>query len=179
MAALHGPTRLHEQLLFGVRCGQRIEVRPLRCERRIESVDRPDIDDRCASPLIDPDRRVNEVGAAQRELPNEVWRYIGVAGFGEIAVARSPNESCVAREIEPAERFGGRRDLNWSLRLLRLGVASRTTPASSAMTSAIPPILKSAVAIASVAAISAIATVRPISAIGAISPVCPLAAVTE
>jgi len=129
--------------------------------------------------LIDTDRRVNQVGTAKRELPDKIWRYIGVAGFGEITVARPPNEPCVAREVEPAERFGGRRDLNGGLRLLRLVFASWTTTTSSAMTSPVAAVLESAVSITSVVSVAAIAAVWPVSAIGTVSTVCPLAAVTK
>ena len=41
-------------------------------ERGIELVDRPDLDDGRAPALIEAHRRVDQIGVAERELPNEV-----------------------------------------------------------------------------------------------------------
>jgi hypothetical protein len=58
------------------------------------------------------------------------------------------------------------------LRLLRLSVVTpRTTPAASAMTSSIPPILKAAVAITAVAAVWTIAAVGSVAAVGALASI--------
>ena len=58
--------------------------------------------------------------------------------------------------------------------MLRLTVTPRTATASSAMTSSIPPILKTAVAITAITAVAtiwAITTVRAVAAVGTLAAI--------
>ena len=108
-----------------------------------------------------PDRRVDEIGLAKRELANDVRRNVRVAGFGEIAVGGAANEAGVARRVEPAARLAGRRDLYRLLRLLLAAVAAAAAvaPRSASASAAVAPAVAAILEVAAVAAIAAIAAV--------------------
>lgn len=102
-----------------------------------------------------------------------MWRNVRITGFGQIAVRRATNESCVARRLKPAAHFATRGDLDRLLRLLLSAATALVTtpaaapsttpsttpstattlatlapPASAAVTTSIASILEAAVAIA-------------------------------
>ena len=76
-------------LRSGYDAGSELNSGRLCGQRRIAVVDRPNLDDRRTAALVEADRRVDEVGAAERELANDVRRNVRVACFGEIAVGRA------------------------------------------------------------------------------------------
>jgi hypothetical protein len=65
--------------------------------------------------------RLDEVAAAQAELPHEIWRHPRVTGYGEIAVCGTAKEARLAYGVEPAADIGvGNDGREWLLRLLVL-----------------------------------------------------------
>jgi hypothetical protein len=95
--------------------------------------------------LIEADRRIDQVRAPKRELPNDVRRNVGVALFGEVAVGGAPDESSISGRFEPSARFTRGGNLNRLLRLLRLLLATRSASASASMPPPVAPIVKAAV----------------------------------
>jgi hypothetical protein len=97
-----------------------------------------------------------------------VWRDVGVAVFGEIAVRGATYESRIAGRIEPATRFGRRGNLRrlglatassgltaWGTTTL-LVLAARSAAAPAPMTAAVAPIVEVAATISSVCPIAAV-----------------------
>src|SRR5262249_31438017 len=76
---------------------------------------------------------------AKRELTNEVRRNVGVAGFGEVAVRGAPDESCVARGVEPPAHLTSRDDLDRLLLVLLLLLMLSAPTATAAAALSAPP----------------------------------------
>ena len=151
-ARLRRTPGLHEQLALGVRRGERVELGTLGRQRRIDVVDRSDLDDRRTAALIEADRRVDEVRLAKHELADDLGRDVRVAGFGEVAVAGAPDESRVARGVEPPPHLARRDELNrlrrmlLLLRLLLVLSAAGSTAFTALTATAAAPVTSSAVA---------------------------------
>jgi hypothetical protein len=92
-------------------------------------------------------RRHDEITLPEAGLPYNVWWHPGVPRIGEIAVARTSNESTVARWIEPTHRFTvgndrGRRSL-WLITAAPPATAMATMTAAIAVVSLVvgPPLV--------------------------------------
>src|SRR5262249_36033397 len=138
-ARLRRTSGFHEKLPLRVRRRERVELRPLGRERRIDVVDRSDFDDRRTSALIETSRRIDEVRFAKRELSDEVGRNVRVAWFGEVAVRGSADESRIARGVEPPAHLTSRDDLNRLLLVLWLLLVLSTPPPAPTLAAPPPP----------------------------------------